>query len=46
MFGRKKATGTVTWCDGCSLVCTAACRAAARRDRARTQALSWGAGFR
>jgi hypothetical protein len=32
-------TGTVTFCESCSQVCDATCRANAVRDRARNSAL-------
>jgi hypothetical protein len=36
----------VTYCEGCAQVCTAACRADARRDRARTAAAGHLVGWR
>jgi hypothetical protein len=41
MFRRHadRATGGVTFCDGCVQVCTPHCRSAAQLDRVRAQAL-------
>jgi hypothetical protein len=45
MFGRGKHRQSrlrgVQFCDGCAQVCTAECRADARRERVRTEAALW-----
>ena len=42
----RAATATVSFCDSCSQVCTAACRTETRYDAARTQALTTIFGLR
>lgn len=42
LFKRTKAAA-VEFCERCSQVCDAGCRAAALRERARMQALRFGA---
>ena len=39
---RRATSAQVSFCDSCSQVCTAACRADAHRDQARTDALRHG----
>lgn len=43
---RAATLATVSFCDSCSQVCTAACRAETRFSAARTQALTTTFGLR